>query len=192
MLTLAKFIVVVLLGIALGLATTYQVLRHGLTFDAVQAGPWTSMPKSGSLDIDPYDRAILAHTGALPLGNAEGLSFVARTDSSGAAFRPRCDYVVSGSVPPARYWTLSLVTPSGSLIDNPAKRYGFTSAEILRASDGTFAITVARQARPGNWLPAGDVKAYILMLRLYDTLLDFGTSKVDASALPKIIRGACE
>lgn len=191
-LSLFKFLIIVLVGTALGLFVTHEVLQRGPAFNAVKAGPWTGVPKNGSLDIDPYGRAMLARSAELPLGDAEGLSFIARTDSAGAVLRPRCDYAVSGSVPPARYWTLTLVSPRGLLIDNPAKRFGFTSAEIVRAADGTFDITVARQARPGNWLPLGNAQPFALMLRLYDTLLDFGTTKLDAGAMPKIVKGRCE
>jgi hypothetical protein len=95
-------------------------------------------------------------------------------------------------VPPARYWTLSLYTPQGALIDNPAKRFGFTSSEILRASDGSFQIAVSRQAHPGNWLPIGSDHGFTLVLRLYDTLFDFGMAKVEAAALPQIDKGRCE
>jgi hypothetical protein len=192
MLNSFNFLFVVLAGTALGLLVTREVLQRGPVFNAEKAGPWTSVPKSGSLDIDPYAQAKLARSAELPLGSAEGLSFIARTDSSGAVLRPLCDYEVSGSVPPTRYWTLTLVSPKGSLIDNPAKRFGFTSAEIVRAADGTFDITVARQARPGNWLPLGEAQPFVLMLRLYDTLLDFGTAKLDAEAMPKIVEDRCE
>ena len=143
------------------------------------------------MDIDPYANAAIARSAELPLGSAEGLSFVARSDSSGAPLLPNCDYTVSGTVPPTRYWTLTLVSPKGFLIDNKARRFGFTSAEVVRNADGAFTIVVARTARPGNWLPVGDARDYVLMLRLYDTLLDFGTTKVGADALPKIIRGRC-
>lgn len=192
MLNLVKFLVVGLIGTALGLAITYESLQHMLVFETVRAGPWTGAPKSGTLDINPYALATLAHSGELPLGIAEGLSFTARTDSSGAVLQPDCDYDVSGSVPPTRYWTLTLLTPRGFLIDNPAKRFGFTSAEIVRSGDGSFDIIVARQARPGNWLPLGDAQPFVLMLRLYDTLLDFGTARLDAAAMPKIVKGRCE
>ncbi|HLH10854.1 MAG TPA: DUF1214 domain-containing protein [Methylovirgula sp.] len=192
MLTLFKFLAVALIGTALGLAVTYGVLQRGVAFNSVQAGPWRGLPKSGSPEVDPYARAKLARSAELPLGTAEGLSFIARADSSGATLQPRCDYDVSGSMPAARYWTLTLLSPKGFLIDNPAKRFGFTSAEIVRASDGTFDITVARQARPGNWLPLGKGEPFVLMLRLYDTLLDFGTAKLGAAAMPKIVKGRCE
>jgi hypothetical protein len=190
-LTLIKFLLTALAGIAVGFLITTRVLDRGIGFDTARAGPWLGQPKSGTMDIDPYANAIIARTAELPLGSAEGLSFIARTDSQGVPLQPECDYTVSGTVPPTRYWTLTLVSPKGFIIDNRAKRFGFTSAEVVRAADGTFAITVARTARPGNWLPVGDAKHYALMLRLYDTLLDFGTTKVGGGALPKIQRGRC-
>ncbi len=189
--SLIKFILTVLVGIALGFLITTRMLNRGIGLDTAQAGPWIGQPKAGTMDIDPYANAVIARNAELPLGSAEGLSFVARTDSQGAALRPECDYTVSGSVPPTRYWTLTLVSPKGFLVDNKAGRFGFTSAEVVRAADGTFTIVVARAARPGNWLPVGETKAYALMLRLYDTLLDFGTTKVGGGALPKIERGGC-
>jgi hypothetical protein len=190
--TLIKSLIVVLAGTLLGLAATYYLLLGGVSFDEVKAGPWTRWPKSGSMEIDPYAHAMLARSGQLPLGTAEGLSFYARSDSAGEPLRARCDYVVSGPLPPTRYWTLSLYTPTGSLVDNAAKRFDFTSAEILRGADGGFTIAVSRQARPGNWLPIGNVRAFALVLRLYDTLFDFGMSKVEANALPQIAKGHCE
>ncbi|MGO9133228.1 MAG: DUF1214 domain-containing protein [Methylovirgula sp.] len=190
--TILKLLAMLVTGTALGLASTYYVLGHGVNFDEVKAGPWTRWPKTGSTDIDPYAHARLARSGELPLGTAEGLSFFAWTDSSGRRLDASCDYVVKGAIPPTRYWTLSLYTPTGALIDNPTKRYGFTSAEILRAADGNFQIAVSHQARPGNWLPIGQGRSFALVLRLYDTLFDFGMAKVEAAALPQIAKGRCE
>lgn len=192
MLTLFKFLVVLIAGTLLGLATTNYVLTRGVSFDEVRAGPWIRWPKSGALEIDPYAHAMLSRTGEVPLGSGEGLSFLARRDSTGAPLDAKCDYVVHGAIPPARYWTLALYTPAGSLVDNAAKRFDFTSSEVLRSADGNFEIAVSRQARPGNWLPIGNVAAFTLALRLYDTLFDFGMAKVEAAALPQIDKGRCE
>lgn len=189
---LLKLLATLIVGTALGLATTYYVMGHGINFDRVKAGPWTRWPKSGSVDIDPYAHAMLARSGQMPLGTGEGLSFSAIVDSSGQALQSNCDYVVKGPVPPARYWTVTLYTPKGALADNPAKRFGFTSSEILRAADGSFEIAVSRQAHPGNWLPIGSDRRFALVLRLYDTLFDFGMAKVEAEALPQIAKRRCE
>jgi len=189
--TVLKFILTILAGTALGFLVTTRVLDRGLSFDVAQAGPWIGHPKTGTTDIDPFESALIARTAELPLGSAEGLTFVARTDSQGQPLNPDCDYDVSGSVPPTRYWTLTIVSRQGFLVDNKAQRFGFTSAEVVRAADGTFSIVVAKKARPGNWLPVETTSSYALMLRLYDTLLDFGTTKVGAGALPRIERGRC-
>lgn len=188
---LVKILATVITGTVLGLGITYGLVAAGASFDEISAGAWTRRPQSGSLDIDPYAHAVFARRGELPLGKSEGLSFVARQDSAGAPLRGRCDYVISGPIPPTHFWTLSLYSPSGALVANKAKRFGFTSAEILRAADGSFEITVSRHARPGNWLPIGKVSHFVLVLRLYDTLFDIGMAKVEAMALPEIKKGQC-
>lgn len=189
--TLSRFVLAALAGTLLGLAATYFVLQKGHGFGRIEVGPWLVAAGNTSVETDPYARAAFARTGEVPLAHAEGVSFLARTDSDGHPLEARCDYILSGPVPASRYWSLTLVTPSGALIDNPAKRSGFTSAEILRAADGSFEIVISRHARPGNWLPAGMPRAFNLVLRLYDTLLDFGTSNLDTKALPQIRQGAC-
>ncbi|WP_245257507.1 DUF1214 domain-containing protein [Methylocapsa acidiphila] len=189
--TFAKFLLVACAGAVLGLFVAHLAIERGVGFNAVEAGPWTALPRNGTDSIDPYARAALAHSGELPLGASEGLSFVARGDSSGARFDPRCDYLVSGDAPPARYWTLTLHSPSGLLVANKAMRNGFTSAEILRAAAGGFAIAVAREARPGNWLPIGDERKFILILRLYDTEIGAVATALDESKLPRIAKVSC-
>jgi hypothetical protein len=190
--SLFKFLIVAFTGTVLGLAFTYYMLRSGVNFDEVRAGPWVRSPKTGSLEIDPYSQARLARTGQLPLGSAEGLNFFAWRDSTGEPLRAACTYVVKGPIPPTRFWTLSLYSTNGALLDNSAKRFAFTSSEVLRDAAGNVEIAVSRDARPGNWLPIGDVPSFALVLRLYDTLFDFGMSKVEAAALPQIAKVGCQ
>jgi hypothetical protein len=190
LLNLVKFALTLALGAAIGLGVTYAALRRGHGFGLIHAGPWTGAPRAGAIDADPYARAVTAQTGEVPLGAAEGLMFVARTDDAGAPLDGRCSYRVAGPIPTSRYWTLTTDTPAGFLIDNPAHRYGFTSQEIVRDSNGGFAIIVSPSASPGNWLPIGAAGRFVLVLRLYDTPL--GTaSTLDAKAMPSIAREAC-
>jgi len=188
---LIKSCFVVVLGTLLGLALTFFSLEHGFGFGAVRAGPWTAWPKAGSPDIDPYARALIARTGSIPLGNGEGITFTARNDSDGAPLTPYCDYILKGPMPPARYWTVSVFSPDGTLIENQAKRYGFTSAEILRGTDNSAEIALSPIAQPGNWLPTSPTASYVVMLRLYDSVLSATAASVDGAVLPKIIKGVC-
>ena len=128
----------------------------------------------------------------LPLGSAEGLSFTAASDDGGRTLDPGCDYLVKGPMPPARYWTLSLLDRAGFPLANPANRYGFTSAEMLRlGEDAAGRIIVSSQARSGNWLPADDGRPFQLMLRLYDTSLSTGRGTLDSVRMPTITRVGC-
>lgn len=189
--SISRILAVCVVGGLLGLLLTFVAIERGAGIGMVEAGPWTYRPSIGTTEIDPYARAMLARSGELPLGIAEGLSFSARGDSSGAAFDPGCDYVVAGNIPRARYWTLSLQSADGDFVADAAGRYGFTSAEILRSGDGGFEIIVARQARPGNWLPIGDTARFVLVLRLYDTELEARSAPLDAAAMPRITKLRC-
>jgi hypothetical protein len=189
--TLLKSLAVVVLGTLLGLAATYLTLERGFSFGAVKAGPWIGSPRAGSLNIDPYARALVARTGRIPLGAGEGVSFSARTDSDDKPLDPRCDYSLRGPMPPARAWTVAVFSPSGALIANPDKRYGFTSGEVLRAADAPLEITLASTARPGNWLPISATSPFIVSLWLYDSVLSATAVSLDATVMPKLVRGTC-
>ena len=158
---------------------------------ASRPAPGAARRRDGTAEVDPYALAANDRSGVLPLGVAEGLTFVARTDDAGAAFSGGCDYLVKGPMPEARNWTLSLLDGDGFPVAGPAKRYGFTSAEVLRTVGQPVSIRVAPQARDGNWLPSGGARGYALMLRLYDTGLSTVGTVFDAKTMPHIIKGEC-
>ena len=186
-----KTLCVIFAGIFIGLAATRYAVERGEGFGAVHAGPWTGFPKSGASDADPYARAVVSRTGEIPLGLAEGLTFIARADEGGAKLDPHCDYVVHGPMPVARDWTVTLMDPHGALIDNAAKQYGFTSAALLRGENGLFTITISRAARPGNWLPLDEAKEFEIVLNLYDTPVSATATALAATTMPSITRGRC-
>lgn len=189
MATLIKVVVAVFIGVFFGLLITIHSLDRANS--SVVAGPWHAASHESAGEIDPYALAANSRSGLLPIGTSEGLSFVAETDSKGVGLTGRCEYVFAGVIPPARFWTLSLLSPEGFPIKNPAGRYGFTSSEVLRVSDEPVTISVAQAARSGNWLPTGDARHFVLMLRLYDTGLSTVGTKLEASAMPRIRRVSC-
>ena len=177
-------------GLALGLAATWAALNVGYGFGPLVAGPWTAWPQAGGPEIDPYARAAFARRGEAPLARELGLAFVARTDSSGAPLNGRCEYLIRAPVPPARFWTLSLLDLQGAAPTNDTQRYAYTSSEILRGEGGGFQIEIARSARPGNWLSPGNTRTFEIALHLYDISID-AAAKLDAAAFPSIVRQAC-
>jgi hypothetical protein len=173
-----------------GLGGTWLALTQDQAYGGITIGAWTAWPKHGTTGIDPYARAMVARSGELPVGSGDGVAFQARNDEQGHLLDGRCDVLVEGTTPPARYWTLTLYTSDGKLVGNFVGRHGFTSHEIVRRADGTFAILVGPRARPGNWLPTGAVDRYLLMLRLYDTPIGVATRGRDV-AMPSVVRGKC-
>ncbi|NWG25083.1 MAG: DUF1214 domain-containing protein [Pseudorhodoplanes sp.] len=176
---------------AVGLGATFFSLTHGVAFGTYTIGSWTAWPKTGTQDIDPYARATFARSGALPLGLADGVGFIARTDDAGKALDGRCEVMLSGTTPLARFWTLTIYDTEGRLVANILKRYGFTSQEIVRKADGSFDISIAPRARSGNWLPTGGVEQYILVLRLYDTPVGVATRATRETLMPTITTRTC-
>lgn len=174
-----------------GLGATFFTLTRGVAFGAFTIGAWTSWPKTGTADIDPYARASIARSGQLPTGLGDGVVFLARSDDSRRPLDGRCNVTVSGTTPQARFWTITLYDTEGRLVGNALNRPGFTSHEIVRKSDGSFDLTIAPRARPGNWLPSGGIERYVLLMRLYDSPVGVATRAGREAPMPSIKTGSC-
>ncbi len=177
----------------IGLGSTWYALTQNLSFGALTLGAWKGFPHNGTAGIDPYARAVIARNGELPVGIGDGMTFTASADDKGRPLDGRCDVTVRGTTPPARYFTLTLYTPSGQLVANSLDRHGFTSLELVRDVSGEFEITVSPRARSGNWLPTGGIEGYVLMMRFYDTSLGIATRAGREAPMPAIrVTGACQ
>ena len=175
----------------LGLGATYFALSRSAAFGAIKIGAWTAWPKTGTADADPYARASIARSGQLPIGLGDGVSFAAQTDDSGKILDGRCEVVLKGATPAARFWTIALYDSQGRLVANSVNRYGFTSQELVRFADGSFEIVVAPRAAAGNWLPSGGVERYHLVLRLYDTAVGASTRAGKEVPMPVVQARGC-
>ena len=185
----AAFIGVVLI---LGLGTSWYMIDIGLPLTTERQGPWTSWTSAGRPDADPYTRAHFARYGTLPFSAELSLAYVAFADSDGRRLHSSCDYSVEGTEPGTRWWSLSAFDDHGLLIANPAQRYAFTSQSIALRPNGSFLVTLARDARPGSWLPTGGAGRLALVF----TTLDPSTPLLsrpneEARPLPTIRRDQC-
>ena len=180
-----------LLATVVGVGATWMTTTRGTEIGALTIGSWTARPRTGTADVDPYSRATIVRNGELPIGTGDGVAFTATADDGKKALDGRCDVVVSGVTPPARFWTLTLYDRKGHLVANSLQRYGFTSQEIVRQSDGSFEIRIASRSRAGNWLPTGGIERYALMLRLYDTPVGVATRTQRDAPMPTISTVGC-
>ncbi|MDX3965109.1 MAG: DUF1214 domain-containing protein [Bradyrhizobium sp.] len=180
-----------LLATVVGVGATWMTTTRGTEIGALTIGAWTARPRTGTADVDPYSRATIVRNGELPIGTGDGVAFTATTDDKKKALDGRCDVVVSGVTPPARFWTLTLYDRKGHLVANSLQRYGFTSQEIVRQSDGSFEIRIASRSRAGNWLPTGGIERYALMLRLYDTPVGVAMRTQHDAPMPSITTAGC-
>ena len=184
-------LVALALAAAVGLGSTWMTTTRGTELGTLTIGGWTARPRIGTTDIDPYSRATITRNGELPIGTGDGIAFTARVDDKKKPLDGRCDVVVSGVTPAARFWTLTLYDDKGRLVANSLQRYGFTSEEIVRGADGGFEIHIASRARAGNWLPTGGIERYSLMFRLYDTPVGVATRTKRDAPMPQIATVGC-
>jgi hypothetical protein len=179
---------VVALGLGFGLS--WYALTDGRLVGARQLGPWVTWPAAGSPNPDPYTRAYLARTGALQLGQSEGLQYVAQTDSDGEALERACNYRIEGRTPTASFWTLVPADPAGSPVTIASGPPAFHSSRIARDNDGTAVLHVGPQLRPGNWLETAGRGPLTLVLTLYD-VAGVGGASAGAAGLPAIMAEGC-
>ncbi|MCJ2016561.1 MULTISPECIES: DUF1214 domain-containing protein [unclassified Methylobacterium] len=180
------------LGGVLGLASADWATSGGYPFGGVQVGAWTAWPRAGAANADPYTRAVNARRGEIPLAVGEGLLLTAAADDAGQALDATCTYRIGGGTPPARAWTITVAGRGAHEPGRPTLREGFTSTEVLRSAEGRFAVVLAPDVQPGNWLPSPRASGPVrLALRLYDTPAAASAGSLDRSSVPAITRLGC-
>src|SRR5262249_39825202 len=135
--------------------------------------------------------ATITRNGELPIGTGDGVAFTATRDDRNKSLDGRCDGVVSGVTPAARFWTLTLDGTKGRLVGNSLRRCGCANQEVARNTHASFEIRIASRSRAGNWLPTGGIERYALMLRLYDTPVGVATRTQRDAPMPAIATVGC-
>lgn len=187
------FLVAIALAIAFGggIWSTRLALDATIGFGAIKLGSWEAFPEAQTADADPYAKSHRANAGKLLYATAEGLSFTATTDDSGAKLSGSCTYQLTGQTPTARFWTLFATGPDGrppaADADLPSS---LNSRMVGRQPDGSLDITIASRARPGNWLASPQQGQFRLTLTLLDTPAAGSSGLIDLS-MPAIRRIGC-
>jgi len=182
------------LGVALGggVASAWYMIEAGSRLSTRSFGSWVTWPSAGRPEADPYTRAHVARNTELPLSSTAELTFKAKTDNRGAWLTSSCDYAVVMEEFDPIWWDLAVYDLQGRLVANPADRHGFNSNTAMRDLDGRTVVTLARDARPGNWLPSGRGNRVVLVLTIQDanmanSIHNGGSLK----SMPEIVRTGC-
>lgn len=184
------------LALVVGAGSAWLVVRSQLDRGGVGAGPWRTSTLAGSTDADPYTRAVVALGALLALNRNETLYFLASTDSDGRALLSRCRYRISGTPPPARWWSITAYAEDRFLFDAPGGRYSVNGRTVPLGAQGQFAFESGPNAPDAAsavaWLPTPGDRGLSFALRLYNP--EPGVAADPASlAAPGIERlGACE
>jgi len=190
------FLTVIVLFIAIvgGAWSVHLLLASFDGFDRLRIGQWEAFPNAGTPNTDPYALARAARRGNAALGRAEGLIFYVWHDDEGKALTSRCRYILKGSVPEARFFTLYAADKNhvpkrtGRLL--PWELY---SQDIIRDESGQMVIRVSSTAESGNWLAVEGDQEYGLLLTLYDSQVatTTGLAKLTMPTVQRIKEARC-
>ena len=203
--TALRYLLTIILGLALGAAAAVHSVRTGASAATIAIGPWRTGRDFGTAAASAKTRAVVALTGLLALPAHEARYYTADTDDAGQPLDGRCSYAVSGGSLPARWWSLTLYDQAGYLAG--AGPYSVESAAVGRVratqdrAQPPAAIVVPRLV-PGRWsvvasprtseggLSTAGLPHFQLTLRLY-LPADGGRGDPPRSVLPAISREQC-
>lgn len=194
--TVVKFLgtlIAIAVTLGAGIWSARSLIETGSMVAVTEFGPWHQWPSIATPGADPYTRAHLARSGEIAIAGDSAGTFQARADDDGARLHSSCDYIIEGPPATGLWWSLAVYNGSGELIENDAKRYAFTSDTVAPNPDGSFIVSLGRDARPGNWLPTGRAGRLVLVFTLLDPATGFSTEQRAGRSkfLPLIRREGC-
>jgi hypothetical protein len=161
-------LVAIILGSAIGIGSTFLTVKIGAAIGGVKNGPWRTNLSIGSREANMYTRAVVAVHGLFALNHSETIYYSAMGDDSGQSFSGDNVYRIEGKAPEARWWSITAYGADDFLIPNEQNLYSYSSKSVMYDRNGKFTIYVSKNQKPGNWLPLGNQKKFVLSLRLYN------------------------
>ncbi len=157
-------------------------------------GPWLVNLEAGSSDASTYTRARIALKALLALDRRETLYYIAQQDDAGRPLRSHCRYLLSGSIPSARWWSVTAYADDLFLFPDNEQRYSVSGENPTLKAVGRFSAVTGPETPVSGalaWIPTPGDRGLILTLRLYNPS---PTLQADPGALsaPRIERqGDC-
>jgi hypothetical protein len=185
--------VFVVIALGFGVWSSWVMVERGSALITRTTGAWVLWVNAGRPDADPYTRAHFSRLGSLPLSSTAIYTWEARNDDEGQKLHSSCEYALQGDGLEGDWWSLAVFDDRGNLIPNPSDRYAYNASTIALGPDGSYIVTLARDARPGNWLPTSGAGRLVLVLTRPAPRPNATPTEVQAAyrGLPAIRRIAC-
>lgn len=192
MIRLLWFLSVLLVAAVAGTASAIYATQTLKPSGMLTIGPWEAVRAVGDSSNDPYTHALIASSGQLPPGSAEGMRFIATVSHDGAVLIPDCTITISGEVMLARLWTLSLTQANGSaLATSDTTRLALHSRDIVYNAEGGFDLSIGPRPDTINTLLLRSESPISLVLHVYDGAID-SAPDTGLAALPLVSVGQSE
>ncbi len=110
----------------------------------------------------------------------------------GKPLRSQCTYLIEGTPPQARWWSITAYADDLFLFDAPNRHYSLNGSTAVLNAQGQFVMTTGPAPQGDTfWLPTPGNRGVLLTLRLYNP--EPGLQAAPASLVPPTIRsvGAC-
>ncbi len=191
--SLAMAIATVVAGLLIGVGSAWLWLTK--TDPAgLRVGPWLVNLEAGSTGAPLYTRARIAIKALLALDRRETLYYIADHDDAGRPLSARCRYLISGSIPAARWWSVTAYADDIFLFPNPDKKYSISGENPTGRTAGSFRMVTGPTPPPTGgieWVPTPGDGGLILTLRLYNPMPELQADP-GALAAPSIqLQGDC-
>ena len=134
-------------------------------------GPWLVNLEAGSTDASLYTRARIALKALLALDRRETLYYIAQQDDAGRPLRSHCRYLLSGSIPSARWWSVTAYADDLFLFPDNEQRYSVSGENPTLKAVGRFSAVTGPETPVSGalaWIPTPGDRGLILTLRLYN------------------------
>ena len=172
----------VLCGVVGGWASALSFIDSVGSMPVGAAGNWRMWDLASGTASNPYARAHFLIEGRVPPAQSLFQVYTNSLDDGGDTLRSGCIYKVSANDLESRWWSLSVGPSEG---DSSA---AVTSDEVVRGTDNSLTIAVARSPVAGNWIRPATEGTLTLQLVVSNT------DELEAASdlkLPTVQRVSC-
>ena len=175
----------VLCGVVGGWASALSFIDSVGSMPAGAAGNWRMWDLASGTSSNPYARAHFLIEGRVPPAQSLFQVYTNSLDDEGSTLTSGCVYRISANDLESRWWSLSVGPLNSQDGDSSA---AVTSDEVVRGSDNSLNVAMARFPVAGNWIrPAAEGSLTLqLVVSDADELQAAGDLK-----LPSVKRVSC-